>query len=123
MKKSEFGQGLTYCLGLFLAHEERYINDKRMYESSGIETHSAVAIWFYGAGDHLFDMVIPDNLSNNLKKRLSKFQNKVLEWRLPMDKKNIATEKNLFWAIEEAKELLRLIDNSMGIKTRKAEWT
>jgi len=33
--KSEFGKGLCYCLGLFLAHAERYEAHKKLYEGSG----------------------------------------------------------------------------------------
>jgi len=29
---SKFGKGLTYCLGLFLAHEAKYFHDKEQYK-------------------------------------------------------------------------------------------
>ena len=110
---SDFGKGLTYCLGLFLAHAER---------KADIPTISIDAdVWFNGASDHLYELEIPDRLSEKLKERLREFQEKCLTWghRFP---EPAATEKDKEWAIQEAKDLLRLIDEEFGIKTAKGEW-
>ncbi len=120
MAKSEFGKGLTYCLGLFLAHTQ----DHRL-EDEGVDKvvpGLSVKLWFYGAGDHLFDFEIPATLPKSLQVRLKKFQIKVLDWRLPMGDDKQATEQDKQWAIQEATELLRLIDKHYGIASVKGEW-
>ena len=120
MKKSDFGIGLTYCLGLFLCHSERDYLITEEDKAKGIINKPPM--WFYGAADHMFDLELSSKLPKTLNARITKFRNKVLAWRLPMDKKDYATEKDKCWAIQEAKDLLRLIDKANGIKTQKGEW-
>jgi len=103
---SEFGTGLTYCLGLFLAHAER----SRFKDDYGM--------WFNGAADHLFDLKTDGLTDNALKDRIKVFQNKCLDWRLDRP----VTNDDYHWAIQEAKDLLRLIDSHFGIETEKGEW-
>jgi len=68
-KTSEFGQGLTYCLGLFLAHEWNLKEMEKTYSKVGL--NDWVSIWFNGASDHLYDLEIPDKLPClNYKKML-----------------------------------------------------
>jgi len=113
--KSEFGKGLTYCLGLFLCHSERG------YERQEKDEVRDVGMWFYGAGDHLFELEIPESLPLTLRDRLSSFRDLVLHWRLPMDGTK-PTAKDKEWAINEAKEFLRLIDEHIGVETQEARW-
>ena len=105
---SEFGKGLTYCLGLFLAHAER----KKYLDDYGV--------WFNGSADHLYE-IDPSTLPSRLKGRVNKFQNKCLEWRLSFATQK-PTKDDFEWAIQEAKDLLRLIDKNFGVKTKKGEW-
>ena len=107
--KSDFGAGLSYNLGLFLAHAERKLisGDKEI----------DIQVFFNGAGDHLFDLEIPNKIKGELRARLKRFQNKVLKWRL-----GNPTEKDKEWAISEAKNLLRLIDKFNGVFTIKGDW-
>jgi len=105
---SEFGKGLTYCLGLFLAHAERMNNARYLYSEE-----SKYSIWFSGASDHLYELQIPESIPNCLQKRLKKFKDKCLSLRLQ------ATKENFEWAIQEAKNLLMMIDKFHGIKTKK----
>ena len=133
MSTSDFGKGLTYNLGLFLAHEER-IKDcltgeksiesamKEKYPDWDIEEHAS-EMWFNAAGDHLFELEIPENYPDDLKKRLKIFQNKVLSWRCVFGKAKHPVLKDVEWSLKEAKELLRLIDNQIGVKTIKAKWS
>lgn len=111
--KSDFGSGCAYCLGLFVAHEFKRINIDNKFE---------VSLWFNGAADHLFDLVIPNEFNDKIKERLAKFQEKCLGWRLPLETKEFPNVKDYNWAINEAKELLRLIDEENGIKTKEAVW-
>ena len=121
MVKSEFGKGLSYCLGLFLCHSEReyiardFIKTKEDKECFGIINRPSM--WFYSAADHLYDLEIPEDLPTRLKNRLKKFRSKVLGWRMTMRDEDAATEEDRIWAIQEAKELLRLIDKNWGVKT------
>lgn len=105
-KESEFGMGLCYCLGLFLAHAERKV-----------DTGEDTSLWFNGAADHLFEMQIPLELPVRLAKRLEKFQSECLSFRLERASK---TEKSD--AIQEAKDLLRAIDKLHGVPTIKGCW-
>ena len=116
---SEFGKGLTYCLGLFLCHSERDYG--RHGEPVFGSEQRDVEMWFYGAADHLFDLEIPETLPELLHDRLSAFKNLCLTWRLPMDS-TPPTAKDKDWAINEAKELLRLVDETLGVATAEAQW-
>lgn len=120
MTKSKFGKGLTYCLGMFLAHTQ----DHRLEEEGVDQVRQglAVELWFYGAADHLFEMELPIDLPRLLRKRLQIFRDKVLQWRLPGTNQSSPTEADKQWAINEAVDLLRLIDKHYGIKTEKARW-
>jgi len=122
MKKSEFGMGCAYNLGLFLAHEGRIEEYKKNYGCEG-QVNRAYSMWFYGASDHLFELQIPENISASLKRRLEKFQSRCLGWRLPINDEDMATKESFIWAIKEAKTLLRLLDkNVMNVKTIKGDW-
>ncbi len=117
---SEFGKGLTYCLGLFLCHSER---DYLMTEDDRIKgIINKPHMWFYAAADHIYELQIPKTLSKELQKRLKEFKHKVMSWRLPMNEKDNATDEDKSWAIQEAKDLLRAIDMEFGIKTAEGEW-
>ncbi len=120
-KTSEFGKGLTYNLGLFLAHEWRYYSEKEVYKEVGIGVDRVAPLWFYGSADHMFEFQA-EKAPEKIRKRCLDFKNKVLSLRLPMHGEHEATEVDFLMAIDEAKELLRLFDEEMGIKTIKGEW-
>lgn len=111
---SEFGRGLTYCLGLFLCHSER---DRIGLKSKNMEA----GLWFNGAGDHLYELEVPDTLPKSLRNRLKKFRNKVLQWRCSIGDDE-PTDDDKDWAIHEAKDLLILIDKHFEVKTQKGGW-
>jgi hypothetical protein len=113
---SEFGKGLTYCIALFLCHSDR----DWLRQASGLPFRETM-MWFNGAGDHLFDLVIPTTLPAELQARLKDWQGKVLSWRLDYGE-NAATEKDKAWAIDEAKSLLLEIDRWQGIDCIKGGW-
>ena len=135
MQKSEFGKGLTYCLGLFLCHSERDLfgsakgggkkyeeeMDKRMVGNNSKKDYSySTELWFNGASDHLYDLQIPEELPIPLKKRLAQFQNKIINWGHGFHCD--VTKEDKAWAIQEAKELLILIDKFHGVKIQKGRW-
>jgi hypothetical protein len=127
---SDFGQGLVYCLGLFLAHAERsmYSSEKAEQEAEErfkkfgkVKDYSYMAdMWFNAASDHLYELQIPEYLPEDLKKRLGVLQSKAIHFGHGFA--NDSTKKDKEWAIEEAKELLRLIDEYFKIKTNEATW-
>lgn len=122
---SEFGKGLTYCLGLFLCHSERApmynkeMASKMEYTEEQTKERNA-SMFFYSATDHLYDIQIPETLPTSLKRRLKKLIKVCFENRLKMDNK--VDPKLWTWAVQEAKNLLRLIDKHHGIKTQKGQW-
>ena len=107
---SEFGKGTAYCLGLFLSHSDGYRNFKTAYEKSELGTEAAATIWFNGASDHLQELIIPENYSDGLRLRLETFCDKVFRCR------KSATEPDVYYCIEEAKNILFAIDCEQGIQ-------
>ena len=114
-KISDFGMGLSYCLGLFLAHAEReiYMPGKNIH------------LWFNASSDHVYDLQV-EGAPESLKARLKEFRNKLLSWghgfgfdKWPYGEPNNESKE---WAIQEAKDLLREIDGKRGIKTIKAQY-
>lgn len=116
---SKFGKGLTYCLGLFLGHQERLL-DK---EKSKILLREGIyaEMWFNAASDHLYELQIPNNYPEHLIKRLKDFQDKVLHFGHGFPKEH-ATESDIEWSLNEAKLLLIEIDKQIGVKTAKGDW-
>ena len=117
MEESEFGNGLTYCIGLFLAHADRI----ERYKKDGIDLHWA-EMWFSGASDHLYGLDTSQITNSALRKKINKWKEKVLHWRHGLPKLS-ATEKNVYWSLAMAKEFLRQIDEKMlKTKTIQGQW-
>ena len=106
-KESEFGRGLTLCLGLFLAHSERYLCGRCYYSST---SDLNVEVWFNGASDHLFELDTSKIKDKKLKERLESFREKVIHWGHGFDSNDPATGEKKEWAIKEAEDLLMEID-------------
>ena len=129
--KSEFGKGLSYCLALFLCHSERTPwgrskegvkveddMDKRMRKDIKNKKYSfSTEMWFNGASDHLYELEISVKLPKTLQMRLKRFQSKVIHWGHGFH--NDVTIEDKGWAIQEAKDLIRLIDKAYKVKTQK----
>jgi hypothetical protein len=81
----------------------------------------AYSMWFYGAADHLHEFVA-EAAPKHLKRRSIHFRDRVMSLRLPMMTSDNATRDDYLWAIQEAKELLRLYDEANGIPTVKGQW-
>jgi hypothetical protein len=105
---SEFGKGFTYCIGLFLAHAERY--GKLDDDMRGAE------LWFNGASDHLFEIEIPDNFI--LKEECQHWAKLCCELRLNYE----ATKVDKDEAIKKAKNFLLEWDKQCGISCEKGDW-
>lgn len=120
VETSEFGKGLTYCLGLFLAHAERDFERYNYPEKYSNSYLLRPAQWFNGAGDHLFELVIPKSLSKNLQKELKDFQEDILSKRNDYFNESI-TYDDVLNSIAKAKELLYKIDKELGYNPIKSE--
>lgn len=117
-EESEFGKGYAYCLGLFIAHEFHMQEWRKLFKEKGIMDAS---IWFNGAADHLFELQIPNTLSEEKKKQIIDFKNRCLAFRLCMNGEN-CTYEDAQAAVDEAKDLLREWDEFNGISTLKGTW-
>lgn len=122
--ESDFGQGCCYNLGLFIAHQYNAVMMEQQYaainKQAGLDMNWC-EMWFNGAADHFYDLVIPNEYPEELKDRLRILQSMSIHWRMPLDGDK-PTKDNVWWALGEAKELLRLIDEFHGIKTVKGQW-
>lgn len=113
-EKSEFGKGLTYCLGLFLAHSTRTLPDIPNFESK-------FNVWFNGASDHLYGIIVPDSFPDEIKKRVQILQGKSFHWGHGFNGP-FATKDDAAWALQEAKDILLLIDKHIGVDAIKGEY-
>ena len=109
---SIFGKGLTYCIGLFLAHEEGL----EVYEKTLVGITNPYVFWFNKAADHLIEMQIPTFLPKKLQTDLRELREKSIGWRMG----DAATIKDFLWAIERAKNCLLRIDKYFKIKSKEA---
>jgi hypothetical protein len=111
-KESEFGSGVVYPLGLFLAHAERYQDEMSK------DSHCAWT-WVCASSDHLIDLKVDKIKNIKLKKRIKVFVDKCFEMRGISHK---ATQQDVDWAIKEAKDILFEIDKIIGSKPIKGKW-
>jgi len=141
---SEFGRGLAYNLGLFVGHEFQFQHFQEMFKRKTHQEESkhvaeevfdllddkepardmAVELWFSAAVDHLYELEAPSHYPRGLQKKIKTFQNKCLRWRNSGLSYGPArpTEKDVKWALDEAKGILRSIDRQQGIKVTKADF-
>jgi len=102
----EFGKGYAYCLGLFLAHAERpgYIGDD--------------SLWYNSAADHLFEIQIPSALTEDKKREVKAWVDRMIWYRnkydIPKDERKIH--------IDTAKRFLLEWDKACGIECEKGVW-
>lgn len=120
-KESEFGKGFLYNIGLFLAHQDRIERDIRAHEEMGMRER-AFQMWFYAAADHMIEFQPESAPTKELVERCSFFQQRCLDLRLPSMRDDQATEEDYNWAIREAKDILRAIDEHFGVETIKGNY-
>jgi len=121
MTQSEFGKGLVYCLGLFLAHECKFERERHIMGEEQSKEVGVAFLWFNSARDHLLELEW-QSAPKGLQGRLRKFQDKVLNWGRLFNTLNNPTDEDVFWACQEAKDMLRLIDKANGVSVVKGEW-
>jgi hypothetical protein len=116
IEESEFGKGCTYCLGMFLAHQFQMSSEMK---SNLVRPES----WFNASSDHFYELQ-PTGKDVEIDQRLMELKQKCLSWGhgFGYDGRATATEDDKQWALQEAKELLRLIDERLlNITTMKGE--
>ena len=121
MTQSEFGKGLVYCLGLFLAHECKFERERHLLGETQSKECGVAFLWFNSARDHLLELDW-QSAPKRLQGRLKAFQDKVLNLGVVFNKFDNPTDEDVFWACQEAKDLLRLIDKTNGVSVMKGEW-
>lgn len=121
---SEFGKGVVYPLGLFLAHASELRSTIQTYEEMypGRGEDRGASLWMYSASDHIFDFM-PESAPNHLRERCEAFRDEVLAKRLPMGDEPNATLKDCQRLIGEAKSLLLEIDLHHGVMAEEADWS
>lgn len=119
-EESEFGQGFTYCIGLFLCHAERHYSESEGAKNARkimSSLHGDYGMWFNAAADHLYDLEIPNNIPDPLRLDIIAWKDRCLHLRL-----NPASKKDFESAIKKAKEFLLRIDEHFGVETIEATW-
>lgn len=92
--------------------------EKEMQEK-GLDWKDGANMWFNASSDHLYELQV-GNAPKHLQKRLSKLQSTALHFGHGYE--DCATWDDVYKAIEEAKELLRLIDKANKIPSAEAQW-
>ena len=113
---SEFGKGFTYCLGLFLAHTERYSHLNEANKSR------CASLWLNDATEHLLEFDA-EHAPESLRDRCISFQNKCVFFR----NNCFAEEESPAWddvkcVLQEAKDILLEYDRLNGFKVEKGEY-
>lgn len=125
-QKSDFGRGFVYNMILFAKHFERAKHhadvwrEMRKENPDLFEEESALSLWFNGAGDHMFELSIPDELRNTKIGDLARdLQEYILERRMA----HKVTKQEFETAFEKLEELSIEIDKHLGVKVVKAQWS
>ena len=106
------GKGTTYCIGLFLAHSERYMDER----IDGSLSLLRIEMWFDSAGDHLRGLIIPKEYPQKLKMKMRNLQRFVLRYG---NGELNPTASTISWAVKEAEDILYEIDKFHGITPEK----
>ena len=135
--QDQFGRGLCYSLALFLSHEANFkytLAEIEMMSAEGALrfdgsagadepgrqiTHERLASirWFSRAANPIRNMEIPNHLPVEIQTRLTQLKQKCHRWSFPNGSGENPSKRDVLWAIEEAKELIRLIDVHHGVPT------
>ena len=135
----QYGRGLCYGLALLLSHEAnfkyvlaevemmaaegaiRFEGTEQANEKNRRDTLDRLAgvRWFSRAANPIRNLEIPISLPEVIQTRLKELKNTCRQWTFPNAPEEQPTKSDVRWAIEEAKELIRLIDEHHGIRTVK----
>jgi hypothetical protein len=117
--KSEFGTGFIYNLILFAKHAERVTRMMDDYKKCDLDQNHAIAIWFNGAGDHLFNFNIPKVFQGTEIGTLAlEIQRKCLAYRMSTS----VTKEEYEAVFADVERLTRMVDEHFGVDSEEAEW-
>lgn len=121
--KSEFGKGLTYCLGMFIAHEHWIRKLREIEQKCQGELFEGVfpRMWFDGAADHLYGLYIPESLPEEIKHDLETLRKRSIHLKCARSEGKVEWD-TVHWALDYARKILRDIDEYLGAETEKGEW-
>ena len=119
---SEFGKGFIYNLVLFAKHLDAALERMDNYKEAGMSKEHALSLWINGASDHLYDIVVPDNVPKDIAKQVNKLQELALSYGhgskmmvdMPM---SVYTELS-----SRTCKLAIAIDKWLGVKVEVAEY-
>ena len=113
---AKFGRGLCYNLGLLLSHAER-IGDPTWIERTNKSNRKDPSRWFNGVKDHLDELEIdlaPESVRDRLRNLMAVVGRGWIKEDLDLDMCE--------WTIQEAKDILRMIDEAHGVPTEKGDY-
>lgn len=115
---SEFGKGFVYNMILFAKHWGTLEGDIASYSKVGLDAKRAVALWFYGASDHIQGFTSPENLNSGLLEDTKAWAEHVWSHRMEHE----VTEKEFDAVFEDLERIARAIDETLGVTAEEAEY-
>lgn len=124
METSEFGSGFIYCLINFAKHFDKvmveYDNIQRL--GNAYLTKHVYSTWINGASDHLYELEIPKNLPEPLKKMAIELQEIALKWGHGEYLMQEMTREQ-YQSMRKCLNVLCIgIDRWLGIEDKEAQW-
>jgi len=108
-ESSEFGRGLVYCLGLFIAHQGMFKDDSQFKE----------AYWYNAATDHLAEIETSPIKDDSLRTEIDVWVGEMFKKRYKYNHNTAEIAED----VTKAKEFLCRIDRSVcGVDSALAEW-
>lgn len=135
--QKQFGSGFCYSLALFLSHEMNVkyvlaevdlmaadgalrfegslsINEKAIRNT--VERLAATR-WFSSAVQPLRNLQFGQGTPRVVRQRADRLRQQAIAWALPSSPSKAPTLVNVQWALEEAKEIIRQVDELHGVPT------
>lgn len=124
MEESEFGTGFIYCLVNFAKHFDRlsfeYENAKKIGNEHIIK--HVYSLWINGASDHLYELQIPKELPEPLKKMALKLQDTALDLGHGSGLMTEITKEQIQGLRGMLNALCLEIDRWLKVKIKEAQW-
>jgi len=129
-----FTDGIVFNLGLFLSQEFHYrgilvdtevwvMEDKSLFPEAMRKNKAkmkqeiesmACCRWINHAGHYVLNARTPSTLPKTVEKRMKDLQDKIHGWMYSAKRTQRLERKDIDWALAEAKEMLRGIDEHHG---------
>ncbi len=128
-EQSEYGKGLVICLVKFAEHWERLLRDVQSYKELGVKVNKpdlfseshAVELSMNGAGDHLFDIEVPDSMKGtDIERMVVDLQDRGLQMRCAYDSNLKVSDAEELFAL--ARQIALAIDKHLGLNAQLGTW-